>query len=295
MKLKVLPSTLQYSAKQLKYSNELFFSPVIKFLSEKIDITFDLYSEADVCFLGYFGSNAIVPHKDIYNSIISKFRKTKYIAYIFDMYEYDSYQDTIKILKMCDEVWVPSDSTRKMVKDICGLESKVVEIYAQFFETPNIKDENYILNCSPRYEFDPYWNWANKACNELDIPYKETDKRSVKRSDGTRLPCDVEISDYYKLISECTFTIVSESCTSTGGLGNLEALNLGKKCISNKKNGLINYCGDFADYFDTYEELKNLIKYNWENRNFRSVEDCKNHCYNFTPEKTAERFYKELL
>ena len=159
----------------------------------------------------------------------------------------------------------------------------------------NYINENYILNCSPRYEFDPYWNWANKACNELDIPYKETDKRSVKRSDGTRLPCDVEISDYYKLISECTFTIVSESCTSTGGLGNLEALNLGKKCISNKKNGLINYCGDFADYFDTYEELKNLIKYNWENRNFRSVEDCKNHCYNFTPEKTAERFYKELL
>lgn len=154
--------------------------------------------------------------------------------------EYDYARYGEELLKRATEVWVPSRCTGLRTTEWWGLNNwYVILSSAPYWDYENVRDDGYAL-CCLREIPDHWWGEFEKACEELDIPYKMTKH-------------EVEWPEYQDLVAGCRFICAPLYELSTGGLSLLEAYYLGKPVLINDSpwNGGVDYFGSRATYFDS--------------------------------------------
>jgi len=204
----------------------------------------------------------------------NKYPKIPVICYNWDIYEwvwkdergkdYD-YKKYGELLKECIEVWCPSQCTVDRLKEWFNLDNgRVLKTCSLYYDKKPI-DGRFVYN-PLRAIPDRNYGLFEKACNELNIPYKTRG--------NTYLPWD----EYTENVAQCSFMVSPYYEASTGGLALIEGTYLGKPCLASdsKYCGVRDYMGDRAWYFkhDSYEDLKAKIKEMWENTPKLNIQEC---------------------
>ncbi|HBZ40000.1 MAG TPA: hypothetical protein DEO59_16560 [Balneola sp.] len=191
-----------------------------------------------------------------------------------------------ELLKKSIEVWCPSESVVKRNKEYFNIKKNhIIKTSAQFFEAKGqVRDRHYALNAM-RDMPDKTLHWFKKACEALDIPYQETNKR-------------LSWEAYKEVVQNCSFVVCPMYEASTGGLTLLEAYRLGKPVLMSNSyyQGGQDYFGDKAEYFqyDSYSNFKAKLKDMWENPRKVNIEDAIIFTDQYTPEKMAESVLNRL-
>ena len=156
--------------------------------------------------------------------------------------------------------------------------SPVVKSFARQLEIDpgNVRDGRFVY-MPLRQIPDRNHGWFEKACNELNIPYKLSDKKLSEE-------------DYKDTIASCSFIVCPWYEASTGGLSLFEAVTVGKPVLfsDSKYMGANDYLGDTAVKFrhDSYEDFKSKILNMWENPAKVDISD--NLIDSFKPKTMAE-------
>lgn len=162
-------------------------------------------------------------------------------------YDYNRYGN---LLKRATEIWVPSLCTGLRTRQWWNLGNwKVILPSCPWWDYDNITDKGYVL-CTLRKIPDPYWDRFERACQELDIPYRMTQhNRSYE--------------EYQETVAHCRFLVSHLYEASTGGLSLLEGYYLGKPCLISDScwNGATEYFEHRATYFHSsdYNDLKTKL------------------------------------
>lgn len=187
-------------------------------------------------------------------------RPAKLFCYNWDVYEwvwknprpgeYD-YKKYGELLNHATEIWVPSVCTGRRTAQWYGLNNwEVVLSSAPYWESNDVQDRGYAY-CSLREIPDPHWDWFERACKELDLPYKMTQHTA-------------SFQDYQRVLAGCRLMVSHCSELSTGGLSLLEGYYLGKPCLLSESeyHGGKDYLGGRAKYFaPEYESFKHALKW----------------------------------
>ena len=88
-----------------------------------------------------------------------------------DEYDYDSYK---KLCQESKEVWVPSTAVQKSLEDYWSMESVIVKSFVPTIPYHNTSNQGYAFQ-GLRMNPDRYMGWFEKACKEVNVPYKMTD------------------------------------------------------------------------------------------------------------------------
>lgn len=194
-------------------------------------------------------------------SALERYPKASLYCYNWDCYEwvwtnprpneYD-YNRYGELLKKATEIWVPSGCTKRRTKQWWGLDNvKVILSSCPYWYQEQSEDWGYIL-CALRKIPDPYWAMFERACKELDIPYRMTNH-------------ECSYAEYQDTVAHCRCLVSHFYEASTGGLTLLEAYYLGKPSLvsDSEWHGGRDYLGDRAVYFrhDEYDDFKNKL---WE-------------------------------
>lgn len=158
-----------------------------------------------------------------------------------------------EFLKQADRVLVPSTAQQLRLKELLDLDSYVVKSGILTYEH-EVSDENFILDPMRYYPYEEC-HWAERCAKELAIPIIHSEHQYNEE-------------EFKKLIATCSFMTCGSPEASTGGLSLGEGLWLGKKSLVNNSpyNGAKDYLGEYAEYFNNYDELKIKMKDMWENR-----------------------------
>ena len=174
-----------------------------------------------------------------------------------------------ELLDKSAEIWCPSEEVVLRTEEFFGLGDKcrIIKTYARIFDyNKPIPKGDYIYQPMRHYRLDKNFGWLRKACDELNIPLKESLHKLSEE-------------DFRDFIANCRFMCTEYHEASTGGLTLIEGYRLGKPVvISNSKYmGARDYFGNRAIYFDdnSYENFKKVIKDTWENTPILDIEDCK--------------------
>lgn len=178
------------------------------------------------------------------------------IVYHWDMYSWQDYSagEWAEFGKLCQaavDIWYPSIGTKEMTKKIYGVDKGVViKTFAPTSWVRCGQRGDYVLLPMRYYVHDRCFDWAKRACEELNLPFVHPNH-------------DRKLGDYISLLANCNMIISPYAEASTGGLGMIEASKCGKPVLANASplNGAREYMGDYAEYFNTYEELKEKL---WE-------------------------------
>lgn len=190
---------------------------------------------------------------------LSQWPDAMFYAYNWDCYawvwdnprpkEYD-YHRYGRLIKEANEIWVPSECTRLRTKQWWNLDSYVILSSCPWWDYTNIRDEEYAL-CALRKIPDPHCDWFEKACMELNIPYRMTNH-------------DCTYEEYQDAVASCRVLVSHYYEASTGGLTLLEGYYLGKPCLVSDSPwmGARDYLGSRATYFDhtSYDDFKIKLK-----------------------------------
>lgn len=190
--------------------------------------------------------------------------KAKLITYNWDVYEwvwtrprkgeYD-YAKYGEQMRQSVETWVPSECTGKRMEEWYKINNyKVIHSSVPYYDEP-VSDEGYVLNAL-RDLPDRNEGWAEKACSELNIPYKRPN-HGLKQA------------DFQKVVANCRFIVNAHYEGSTGGLSLMEAYYLGKPGLiaDSPYMGGNEYLKDRVTTFkhDDYGDFKQKLKEMWEN------------------------------
>lgn len=172
------------------------------------------------------------------------------IVYNWDMYSWQDYSSGAwkEFGYLCREavdIWYPSQCTKEMTKKIYGVDKGVV--IKMFVPTDWVKcgwRGDYVLLPMRHYTKDPCFDWARRACEEMNIPFFHPNH-------------DLPHEEYRNLLANCNMVVSPYAEASTGGMGMLEAAKCGKPVLANSSplNGARDYMGDYATYFDGYEDF----------------------------------------
>jgi hypothetical protein len=191
----------------------------------------------------------------------NKYPNAKLFCYNWDCYEWvwnrprpdeSDYTRYGELLKRATEIWVPSICTGKKTTQWWDLKNwEVILSSCPYWDYKDTTDKGYAL-CALREIPDKNWDWFEKACEELEIPYKMTKH-------------DCSYKEYQEIVAHCSFLVSHCYELSTGGLTLLEGHYLGKPCLISDSSwhGGIDYLGTRASYFD-YNDFENF-KYNLKN------------------------------
>lgn len=264
---------------------------IVKALSQHFELVNDL-TEADVVLSLQMGA---------YDQLI-RFKKAypnkKLVIYVWDCYNWiylsDNTYDWDAYGRLCnasDLVLVPSNGQKLRLKQHWNIPPEkvfIVHAYAQYFDHDKVEDKGYV--CNPLREIsDPHLGWIERACKELDIPYRHGGRK--------RGQTGMSWDQYKDFIAGASFIVCPWYEASTGGMSLLEGYNLGKEVLicRSKFMGACEYFKERANYFDPkYDSLKRKVKILWDQRYTfpsRKLEDKKEFCKNFTVESMAERLY----
>ncbi len=262
---------------------------------EKRGVKVDVNSVHPKCDFIISTTQAQIEHLDAYVrvfpdipivSLVLDFYKTVWTAPNPHRYNWELYKHYID---KAVEVWCLSNEvkTRLGEEGIDTNKCNILKIWARFFEYNDpIIDGRYVLKSIRPYVADKNYGWAEKACEELKIPLKSPNHKLSEQ-------------EYRKLLAECSFMVCDYHETSTGGLGLLEGLNLGKVSVISDSSyqGAQDYLGNKAVYFDdnNYDDFKNVMKEMWENTPSLDIKKCKAFCNSHpTIEDNVEYMIKRL-
>ena len=210
----------------------------------------------------------VFPHIPIVSYVLD-FYKTVWTAPNPHGYDWAMYKHYID--KAVD-VWCLSNEVKmRMGEEGIDLDKcSVIKIWARFFDYRGpITDERYVLKTIRPYVADKNYGWAEKACEELGIPLKSPNHKASEE-------------EYRKLLAECSFMVCDYHETSTGGLGLMEGLKLGKVSVISDSpyQGAHDYLGDKAICFDdnSYDDFKKVLKQVWENTPKLDLDKCREFC-----------------
>ena len=141
--------------------------------------------------------------------------------------------------------------------DIPREKSVIVKSFARqiSIDPSRVRDDRFIY-MPLRQIPDRNKGWFEKACDELNIPYRVSDKHLSEE-------------EYADTIASCSFLVCPWYEASTGGLSLIEGMSIGKPVLfsDSKYMGAEDYLGNYATKFkhDDYEDFKLKIKSLWEN------------------------------
>jgi hypothetical protein len=163
--------------------------------------------------------------------------------------EYD-YRKYGELLSRAVEIWVPSECTGRQTALWWGLHNwKVIRSICPVWDYEYVRDDGFIL-CPLRKLPDHWCNEFEKACGELELPYKRPDH-------------GLPYAEYKDMVASCKFLVSHFQEASTGGLTLLEGYYLGKPVlVSNSEwNGAQDYFGNRATYFrhDTFKHWLSVM------------------------------------
>lgn len=265
-----------------------YVAKIIEALSAHFEIVQDANQADTVLALQMGAYSQLVNYK-------KTFPNKKLVTYVWDCYEWiwrsgeektwSAYGD---VCKVSDLLLVPSTGQQLRLKEHWSIpldKSRVVKAYAQYFESDNVEDRGYV--CNPLREIpDRHLGWIEKACSELQIPYRH----GGKKPGGTGMSW----ADYKEFISGASFIVCPWYEASTGGMSLLEGYNLGKEVLicDSPYLGAGEYFEDRANYFKpNYEDLKCRLKLLWGQKYTfpsRTLENKKEFCKQFTVEELAK-------
>lgn len=162
--------------------------------------------------------------------------------------------------------------------DIPIEKSVIVKSFARqiSIDPSRVRDDRFIY-MPLRQIPDRNKGWFEKACDELSIPYRISDKHLSEE-------------EYADTIASCSFLVCPWYEASTGGLSLIEGISVGKPVLfsDSKYMGAEDYLGSYATKFkhDDYEDFKLKIKSLWENT--EKVEVASNFLDYYKPERMAE-------
>ena len=230
------------------------------------------------------------------SNLRKKFPNVPMINYNWDVYEwvwthprgrsYDwkGYGD---LLRDSLEVWCPSESVvlrNKEWYDIPREKSFILKTFVRLFESDSVSDERFVLN-PLRQIPDRNHGWFEKACEELNIPYKSSDH-------------SLSEEEFKKVVSTCSFMVCPWYEASTGGLTLIEGYALGKPVLvsSSPYMGAADYFGDRAEYFKEgdYEDFKARIKQLWDDTPVLDPKDCREFVEQYTIESMIDKMEARL-
>lgn len=224
---------------------------------EKLGHQFTELPDADIIF------NFSIVTADLAEASKVKFPNKKLINFCWDFYKWayegkHPYHNWIKYadqLRKSDLVLVPSSTQKLRLKEMLDIDSVVVKTGVEVYDY-EAKDERFVL-MPVRYYPEENEKWAEKACEELGIPYIHSEHQYNKE-------------EFRKLVNTCTFMVCAYREASTGGLSLIEGLYNGVPSLTSNSpyQGAKDYLGEFGHYFqyNDYEDLKNKIKEMWEKR-----------------------------
>lgn len=215
------------------------------------------------------------------------------IVYNWDQYGWHKEQSGYKwdlfneLQHRCIEIWTPSNAVNLRIEEFLGLSNKcyIIKSFARLFDYPkeNIKDNRYVFQVVRDYKHDPNFEWAKKACQELNIPFHMDDNHSKSEE------------DFQKMIAESTLLFCHYDEASTGGLTLIEGHRLGKPILvcDSPYMGAKDYFGNRATYFErnNYEDFKSKLKNMFDNPQFHNIDECKE----FTNQYTVENMVKKMI
>ena len=294
--------------------NGSWLNPIFFALSRhpKIEVVFEP-EKADIIAQfdrkGWFKIEGVEPPKQFpIEELMSKYGDSKkYLFYIWDHYSWylRGYNEAgmhtgyleldvprlNRTLEKCDWVLCPNEGTARMLSMYSKPKAKPIKIlpFTRFFEPENIPDKNYVALCARPYPIDFSDSWAVKALKELEIPYIYNHEN---------IDFFVKKENFKQLLTSCTFIMDTKFEASTNGMSLVEAYNLGKPVLipNSPFAGGNEMFGERAYTYkwDSYEDLKEKIKFLWEIRPKQNIADCKEFCKRFTPDAMAWRIYEAI-
>ena len=211
------------------------------------------------------------------------------VQYVWDLYEwawegkrpndYD-WHGYGEVVKQADDIWSPNVGTQKRITEYLGMDSIVIEPHIDFYEHER-KDEGYVLDHMRDYPVENE-KWVEKACTELNIPFKRTMH-------------GLSLQDYRKVVSNARLLVTPYDEASTGGLTLLEGLYNGvPSLVSNSQySGGKEYLGKHANTFQEgdYNDFKKQLAKLYNNP---PKPRARKHLKKFSPEVIAKK-YKDRL
>jgi len=228
-------------------------------VKDHIDESFDIL----------FGASISV-QENIYRAHMA-FPNVPMVNYNWDVYEwaYNSWPSQIfpynlnlyqELLRLSKYVACPSKSVVYRNSEFFNIpesQSPIVKSFArQLYISPEqVRDDRFVY-MPLRQIPDRNRGWFERACKELNVPYRLSDK-------------SLSEADYQDTIASCSFIVCPWYEASTGGLSLFEAASVGKPVLfsDSKYMGANDYMGDYATKFkhDSYEDLKLKISNMWNN------------------------------
>lgn len=223
----------------------------------------------------------------------AKFPKVPMINYNWDVYEwvwkhprgkdYD-WEGYGELLGESLEVWCPSRSVAMRNREFYNLKNNfVLKTFVPFFDVA-VSDKNFVLN-PLRQIPDRNFGWFERACTEVNIPYRSTEKR-------------LSWKEYTGIVATCTFIVCPWYEASTGGLTLIEGYRLGKQVLVSDSPymGARDYFGERANYFQyySYPHFKNMLIKMWRNREELDIVECRKFTDQYRVEVMAEKICDRL-
>ena len=218
------------------------------------------------------------------------------ILYNWDWYDFvdktsgDWLEFTRMMKEDCKEVW----SASKITAEKCFKDTQIKSDFWNYcYILPEewkgeTKDGGYIIQASRNSE-QKRFDWFERAGLQNEIPTKSYHPRNNSRQ------------DFVKAVQECSFLCVCSVDESLGGLTAAEAAYNHKPILISDFEGAKEVWGDGAWYFekDNYEDLKEKMKWIWDNRDSNEVKEKTEKAYNrckeiFMPEVFAKRIDERL-
>jgi hypothetical protein len=189
------------------------------------------------------------------------------------------YDEFTKLMRESKEVW----SSTKEWADKCEKDTGLKTAFFFYcFILPNEwngenKDYGYVLQSSrnaPCKRFD----WFERACEELSIPYKITHPHENTRP------------DYIRTVKNCSFVVLS-SREEGVGVTPIEGAYNRKPILLADSDSFKDTWGDTANYYkkDDFEDYKKQMKWLWENYKSKEVQDRAEKAY----QRVCERYLLE--
>lgn len=275
-----------------------WMDPVIDCLRESghevavngIDRTFDVL----------FGSTITV-QENIYR-VHHMFPHIPMVNYNWDVYEWaynkvdpQSFPYNIELyahlLKESKFVACPSRSVVHRNEEFFQIpkdQSVIVKSFARQIniEPSKVRDDRFVY-MPLRQIPDRNKGWFEKACQELNIPYRLPNK-------------ELSEEDYADTVASCSFLVCPWYEASTGGLSLIEGATVGKPILfcDSKYMGAEDYLGKYAVKFkhDDYEDFKAKLKSMWDNPT--TVKMSQEDIDSFKPEvmaKGLEELFKRCI
>lgn len=217
------------------------------------------------------------------------------ILYNWDWYDFvdkkdGTWTEFIRMMRECKEVW----SASKITAEKCFKDTDIKSPFWNYcYILPkewagDTKDGGYIIQASRNSE-QKRFDWFEKSATENNIPFKSYHPNINPRP------------DFIQAVQNCSFLCVCSKDESLGGLTAAEAAYNKKPILVADFEGAKEVWGDGAWYFekDNFDDLKEKMKWLWENKDSKEVKEKSEKAYNrcveiFMPESFAKRIDERL-